>query len=223
MASFPQQEVSFASGTSTRSYKPNTTRIQPYVSPFVAEAKRRAELRVRERMRKYSSSGRRPSPPAVSSQDRGEWNQSVQAPTLFDPQLRKQEIFRLGPKTAARNESQRSEHDRNDSARIEKIIRSSSAPRMTVRASSSIPTKGGMQNRFRSRVDDQVIKNEVTLCIVDILVVLFILLFVCLWAPCRMPILNTLNTQHQLFFQNRPPRFPDPESPDLRLPSMIEL
>jgi hypothetical protein len=162
MASLPQHEVSFASGTSTRSYKPNTTRIQPYVSPFVAEAKRRAELRVRERIRKYSSSGRRPSSPAVSSQDRGEWNQSVQAPTLFDPQLRKQEIFRLGPKTAARNESQQSEHDRNDRTRNEKIIRSSSAPRMTVRASSSIPTRGGMQNRSHSRVDDQNVDPEYT-------------------------------------------------------------
>lgn len=98
MASFADNEVSFTSGRSkSNSYKPKTKRVEPYVSPFVTEAKKRAEERVRERMSKYKVP-RKSSPPPVKVHDSGEWNNNVQAPVLFDPQLRRQEIFRIEPR-----------------------------------------------------------------------------------------------------------------------------
>lgn len=160
MSSFPEQEVSFVSGRSSRSssYKPKTRRLQPYVSPFVIEANKRAKQRVRETYAKYSPRRRESSPPV---HDSGEWNNNVQTPGLFDPRLRKQEIFRLGPKS-----SKQSDTNTFDSARMhqqstnisKESVHNRPAQRLTVRTDGDSPRRNPQAygNRGSHRADQQV-------------------------------------------------------------------
>ncbi len=81
------------------SYGPRST----YVSPFVADALYRAKLRgniaVQQRQRKQSSKINNRVNQNVSSS--AEWDSSTGVRDLFDPELKKQEIFKLQPKRSS--------------------------------------------------------------------------------------------------------------------------
>lgn len=153
MASFADQNSSFVSARSSRSgtRKPKSKRIEPYVSPFVLEANRRAQQRVRERLSR-ARPPRIPSPPPVFQHDSGEWNNSVQAAGLFDPALRKQEIFRLEPRNRrANNENQRPQSQNaaaNDSRRSDSTTTTSN--NMTVRTNRDSPVRNVNRAPYRS-------------------------------------------------------------------------
>jgi len=78
-----------------------------YVSPFILIAEQRAKARAKEVLR-YSK---------VSKPVSHEWNGDTSAPVLFDPHLKKQEIFRLQPRKPPelyRKEFKNERHESDD-------------------------------------------------------------------------------------------------------------
>jgi hypothetical protein len=89
------QNISFQSNLSRKSSISHGNikkkqKIEPYISPFIKNAKRTAAERAREAMK------------ILKSQKNvvvyNEWDQNTRAPGYFDPDLKKQEIFRLEPR-----------------------------------------------------------------------------------------------------------------------------
>jgi hypothetical protein len=62
------------------------SRKSDYVSPFVADALYRARLRSQERKQR------------VASRPENEWDNAVAKNGLFDPSLKKQELFKIQPR-----------------------------------------------------------------------------------------------------------------------------
>jgi hypothetical protein len=80
-------------------------KVDPYVSPFILNAKKKAEERAklaRMKMRKNHSPSR------------NEWDITPVNSGLFDPTIRKQEIFRLGPRSQKNEEEEKPEHRNNN-------------------------------------------------------------------------------------------------------------
>lgn len=153
MASFADQNSSFVSGRSSRSgtRKPKTKRLEPYISPFVLEANKRAQQRVRERMSR-ARPPRIPSPPPVFQHDSGEWNNSVQSAGLFDPALRKQEIFRLEPRNRRNNNANQrpqSQNFSNSGVRSDSTTTTTSN-NMTVRTNRDSPVRNINRAPYRN-------------------------------------------------------------------------
>lgn len=68
----------------------STTRkpkIEPYVSPFILQAKKQAEERA-AKAKKFLK-------PKLNLPVQNDWDENVVTPGLFDPKLKKQEIFRI--------------------------------------------------------------------------------------------------------------------------------
>lgn len=151
-------DTSFSSARSHRSgkplnYKPKTKKIEPYISPFIASALKRAEERVKERMPKRPPLRR---PPPVATNNSYEWDHNVHTPGLFDPKLRKQEIFRLEPKNGSRHSTRRDQADtslldnssfldRHANSNYDKPV--SPNQRVTVRTRSASPTRVPVASR----------------------------------------------------------------------------
>lgn len=62
-------------------------RVQPYISPFILEARRKAEERARQAK---TSRSKVPS--------KNDWDNNNHTPGYFDPHLKKQEIFKISPR-----------------------------------------------------------------------------------------------------------------------------
>ena len=152
MASFADQNSSFVSGRSSRSgtRKPKTKRLEPYISPFVLEANKRAQQRVKERLSR-ARPPRIPSPPPVFQHDSGEWNKSVQSAGLFDPALRKQEIFRLEPRNRRNiTESQRPQAQNSSSNGVRSDSTTTTSNNMTVRTNRDSPVRNINRAPYRN-------------------------------------------------------------------------
>lgn len=93
------QNVSFLSrrsSSSTNNRKlPKGKAIQPYVSPFVLNAKKRAEDRVK-RTRLSAAARAQLTGGAMNNN----WDNTPARSGLFDPSIKKQEIFKLEPRNA---------------------------------------------------------------------------------------------------------------------------
>jgi hypothetical protein len=62
-------------------------KIEPYVSPFVLKAKKKAEDR--------AAKAKKVMKPRLQLPVQNDWDKNVSTPGLFDPNLKKNEIFRI--------------------------------------------------------------------------------------------------------------------------------
>lgn len=80
-------------------------KIEPYISPFVLQAKQRAEERIRivkKAQQNYSSNSKQNK--SIDQIPKKDWDFTPPAAPLFDPNLKKTEIFKIEPKSK-RNEN----------------------------------------------------------------------------------------------------------------------
>lgn len=120
-------------------------KVEPYVSPFILNAKRKAEERAKLARMKLKKK---------QSPVRNEWDQTPSNTGLFDPTIRKQEIFRLGPRNAEqplaeqRPSSNRDQYDdENHPQRITRAIPTSHSKPQQQRSSALPPSSSSSTNR----------------------------------------------------------------------------
>jgi hypothetical protein len=111
-------------------------KIEPYISPFILNAKRTAEERARKAMKILK--------PKENVPVYNEWDTNTRTPGYFDPELRKQEIFKIEPRKPPKQGNRLRESDNEESSPAR---RPQSSPRSVTAKVESSPEERKMTMR----------------------------------------------------------------------------
>jgi hypothetical protein len=138
------RDVSFISSQSRASTASKRLKkkkkIEPYISPFILNAKKIADERARKAL---SILKPKSLVPVVN-----DWDLNTKSPGLFDPTIKKKEIFRIEPRRPTKNESASTSSPVSVS-RVERISDDNirSASRITMRTNDIAPARIPVRHR----------------------------------------------------------------------------